>query len=86
MKCLYLNYDQRKKIEALYASGASYKAIAADLRVCLTTVYRELERGRCGSGLDHNGRIKYSAEVAQKNFLESLKNRGKIKNKKADEP
>ena len=79
MKCLYLNYDQRKKIEALYASGASHKAIAADLRVCLTTVYRELERGRCGSDLDHNGRIKYSAEVAQKNFLESLKNRGKIK-------
>lgn len=81
MNCTYLNYDQRRKIEALYESGASHKSIAADLRVCLTTVYRELERGRIGGDLDHNGRIKYSAEVAQKNFIDSLKKRGKIKNK-----
>lgn len=77
MKRIYLNYDQRKKIEALYAAGISHRAIAADLRVCLTTVYRELERGRCGSELDQNGRYKYSAEVAQRKFLINLKNRGK---------
>ena len=81
----YLNYDQRKQIEKMHASGDSPQVIAATLDVCFSTVYRELERGRCGSDLDHNGRFKYSAEVAQKNFLESLKNRGKIKNKKAKE-
>ncbi len=82
MKCRYLSYDDRKKFEALYAAGASLKAIAEALNVCLTTVYRELQRGKNGTDLDANGREKYSAEQAQKIFLESLKGRGKIKNKK----
>ena len=76
MKCRYLTFDDRKKIEALYVSGASLAAIADTLGVHLVTIYRELARGSCGD-LDKNGREKYSAEAAQKAFLESMKRRGK---------
>lgn len=80
MKCKYLTFENRKKIEALYISGASLPDIADALGVHLVTIYRELARGECGK-LDNNGRQKYSAEVAQNAFLASLKNRGKTKNK-----
>ncbi len=78
MKSRYLTFDDRKKIEALYVSGASKKAIADTLGVHLGTIYRELARGSCGE-LDANGRDRYSAEAAQKKYLEAMKSRGKLK-------
>ena len=84
MKCRYLTFDDRKKIEALYVSGASLAAIADTLGVHLVTIYRELARGSCGD-LDCNGREKYSAEAAQRAFIESVKRRGKAKDKPKEE-
>ncbi len=85
MKLRYFSYDDRKRFEALYQSGASPKALAQTFEVNLATVYREIERGSSGEGeieLDANGRVKYSAERAQAAFVNALKNRGKNKNKK----
>jgi len=83
MRYRYFSYDDRKRFEALYASGASPKALAATFNVNLATVYREIERGREGDmELDANGRVKYSAQRAQEVFIKGLKNRGKAKNKK----
>lgn len=78
MICRYLDYEDRKNLEALYAAGKSLADIANTLGVHLATIYRELARGNTGK-LDENGRNKYSAELAQKNIQSSIKNRGRCK-------
>ena len=40
-----INWDMRLKLEALYNAGLHKKEIAAQLGVCLATVYNELKRG-----------------------------------------
>lgn len=75
MNCRYLTYDDRKSIEALYASGVSLTDIASELGVHLATIYRELTRGGTGE-LDDNGRCRYSAELAQKTVQNNIKRRG----------
>ena len=75
MTCRYLAYEDRKKLEALYAAGKSLTEIASELGVHLATIYRELARGATGS-LDSNGRNGYSSELAQKTVQDSIKRRG----------
>jgi len=75
MTCRYLNYEDRKSIEALYKAGVSLVDIASELGVHLATIYREMTRGGTGE-LDGNGRSGYSAEIAQKTVQESIKRRG----------
>lgn len=53
-----LNYEDRKKIERLYSSGARIDEIAAKIDVAAATIYRELKRGG----------EPYKAEVAQKSI------------------
>lgn len=78
MTCRYLAYEDRKKLEALYDSGVSLIAIAAELGVHLATIYRELARGATGE-LNESGRSGYNAEQAQKAVLSSIKSRGRRK-------
>ena len=76
MTCRYLTYEDRKKLETLYADGESLTDIAAKLGVHLATVYRELTRGGTGE-IDNNGRCGYSAELGQKRVSENFKRRGR---------
>ncbi len=78
MTCRYLDYEDRKSLEALWVAGTSCTDIACKLGVHLATIYRELARGDTGK-LDKNGRNEYSAELAQKNIQSSIKNRGRCK-------
>lgn len=57
----YLNYEDRKIIEKMYAAGERVVVIADKIGVCRATIYQELKRG--GSP--------YSAEVAQRKSLRS---------------
>ena len=40
-----VNWEMRLRLEALYNAGLSKRDIAAQLGVCLATVYNELKRG-----------------------------------------
>lgn len=71
----YLSLQDRKKIEALYASGSKPNDIAAEIGVHLATIYRELARGYTGE-LDDNGRRGYNAVYAHEEFLDSMRRRG----------
>lgn len=75
MNCRYLTYEDRKNLETLYNEGVSLPEIASKLGVHLSTVYRELIRGDTG----YDGIRNYSANLAQRNFNKSLKQRGRKK-------
>ena len=54
----------RQKIEEMYGAGMMPVEIAAKIGVHHATIYNELRRGDTGE-IDRNGRIGYSAELAQ---------------------
>jgi IS30 family transposase len=54
----------RRRIEELYNNGMMPVDIAAKIGVHHATIYNELRRGDTGK-IDGNGRIGYSAELAQ---------------------
>lgn len=56
--------QDRQEIEALYNAGERPVDIAEKIGVHHATIYNELRRGDTGK-IDHNGRIGYSAELAQ---------------------
>ena len=60
----HLTLKDRAELEALYNKGRGVEEIAAKLKVHRSTVYNELKRGDTGE-MDGNGRIGYSAELAQ---------------------
>lgn len=62
---MYLNFEDRKKIERLYSENTDIKDIAQSIGVCVSTMYREIQRG-ITEEMDKNGRFIYSAEKAQK--------------------
>lgn len=77
MRLSYMTYDERKRFELLYNGGATPGDLAEAFSRNLATVYSELKRGACGETEDF--RRKYSAEVAQKNFVAGLARRGRRK-------
>ena len=60
----HLMLSDRQTLEKLYNSGMAVVEIAAIMGVHHATIYNELRRGDTGK-LDSNGRIGYSAELAQ---------------------
>lgn len=72
----YLTFEDRKKIEELYAAGERPVVIASYLGVCFATIYRELKRGYTGSN-DDNMRPGYSAEIAELSLQNSFRSRGR---------
>ena len=54
----------RRQIEEMYGAGMMPVEIAAKIGVHHATIYNELRRGDTGE-IDRNGRIGYSAELAQ---------------------
>lgn len=57
-----LVFADRQRIEAMYNSGAKEKEIAAEVGVHITTIYRELERGKTKVSAG----MRYSADKAQR--------------------
>ena len=54
----------RQRIEEMYGAGMMPVEIAVKIGVHHATIYNELRRGDTGE-IDRNGRIGYSAELAQ---------------------
>lgn len=70
----HLTLKDRLELEKLYLSGCGAEEIAAKLKVHRSTVYNELKRGDTGE-MDCNGRIGYSAELAQRKVLFNYRQR-----------
>lgn len=66
----------RKRISELWDDGKSKLEIAAELGVCVATVYKELERGQTGE-TDHNFREKYDPARGQAVYNARMKNCGR---------
>lgn len=70
----HLTLKDRVELEALYSKGRGIEEIAAKLKVHRSTVYNELKRGDTGE-MDRNGRIEYSAELAQQRIIQNYRKR-----------
>lgn len=70
----HLTLKDRAELEALYNKGRGVEEIAAKLKVHRSTVYNELKRGDTGE-MDGNGRIGYSAELAQQEIINNYRRR-----------
>ena len=62
----------RREIEALYSSGKTPDQIAVRVGVHRSTIYSELIRGDTGE-MDSNGRIGYSADLAQSKMYQQAR-------------
>ena len=76
LKKRHLELKDREKLERLYAKGRRVEEIAAELKVHRSTIYNELRRGDTGE-MDENGRVKYSALLAQRTTLDNYRQRRK---------
>ena len=76
MQYKYVTYQERQEISTRYLNDERVADIAAALGLTLATVYRELKRGEPGA-LDHNQRMAYDPDIAQRRVRENLKRRGK---------
>lgn len=63
-KYKHIMLTDRQQIEELYGAGMMPVEIAAKIGVHNATIYNELRRGDTGE-IDRNGRIGYSAALAQ---------------------
>ena len=63
-KYKHIMLAERQQIEELYGAGMMPVEIAAKIGVHNATIYNELRRGDTGE-IDHNGRLGYSAALAQ---------------------
>lgn len=70
----HMTLKDRMELEALYNKDKSVAEIAARLKVHQSTVYNELKRGDTGE-MDSNGRIGYSAELAQQKIIHNYRQR-----------
>lgn len=74
-----VEFEDRKQIAAMYASGAIAADIAQKIGVSASTIYTELKRGQDGVTLDKNFRPAYDPNLAQKRVQEALRRRGRKK-------
>lgn len=79
----YIDFQDRKKIAALYLSNERVADIATRLGVSTAAVYRELKRGETSdeSGnvvLDRNQRRAYNPVIAQQTVQANFKRRGRV--------
>lgn len=72
----YLGPAEREIIAKAWAGYSSVAEIAQQVGVAKKTIYEELRRGQDGQ-LDHNQRLAYDPELAQRRFQENLRRRGK---------
>jgi IS30 family transposase len=73
----YLTYTERLKIEALSRSGVPAKEIAHQLNRHISTIYRELKRGRYNRlEYDYTYSDCYSADIAHDKYRQNIKAKG----------
>ena len=70
----HLTLQDRLELETLYGKRSRVEQIAARLKVHRSTIYNELKRGDTGE-MDSNGRIGYSAELAQQQIIKNYRHR-----------
>ena len=69
----HLNWNRRLKIEQMYNDGRKPKEIADALHYHVSSIYRELERGRYEhKNTDWTISIRYSPDIAQKKAEENM--------------
>ena len=74
----HLTWDDRIQIEALVKADTGIKEMAEVIGVNLSTIYRELARGRTTQrNSDWTERITYSADLAQQRADQNKKNKGR---------
>ena len=74
-----LTITDRRKIEKMYLSGEKAKDMADTLRVNVSTIYRELKRGRyMHRNSDWTETERYSADIAEEKYQENLKAKGPV--------
>lgn len=74
-----LTITDRRKIEKMYLSGEKVKDMADTLRVNVSTIYRELKRGRyMHRNSDWTETERYSADIAEEKYQENLKAKGPV--------
>lgn len=76
-KYRYINFPDREKIEKMSKAGESLQAIADEIGVSVSTVYRELHRG-CTDD-KKKMRYAYSAKKAQETLKKNFSKRGRKK-------
>lgn len=64
-KTKWLALADRRKIEEMYGRGLPIQEIADKMQRNRATIYREIRKGETGE-MDANGRLGYSADIAQK--------------------
>ena len=74
----HLTFTDRLRIEAWERVGTSPRVMAAELGVHISTIYRELQRGRYErlNGKDYTYSSKYSPDIAEKKYRDHLKAKG----------
>ena len=74
-----LTITDRRKIEKMYLSGEKAKDMADTLSVNVSTIYRELKRGRyMHRNSDWTETERYSADIAEEKYQENLKAKGPV--------
>lgn len=82
-KAKNLTFEDRKRLEQMWKSGAPVLKIAVELEVSQCAVYTELKRGRkfderTGEAvLDRNFRPDYCAERGEMTYQSNLRKRGR---------
>ena len=73
----HLSFTDRLKIEAWESIGTSPRVMAKELGVHISTIYRELKRGRYERlNTDLTTEDRYSPDIAEKKYRDSLKAKG----------
>ena len=73
----HLTFTDRLKIEAWLRVGTAPKVMAAELGVHISTIYRELKRGRYEHlNSDYTTENRYSPDIAEERYQKNLKAKG----------
>ena len=73
----HLTLTDRLQIEALVKAGASVSSIASALEVHISTIYRELKRGRYTHlNSDLTTEERYSPDIAEQRYRDHLRAKG----------
>lgn len=73
----HLSFTDRLKIEAWERVGVKPRVMADELGVHISTIYRELKRGRYERlNLDYTTEERYSPDIAEQKYQENLRAKG----------
>ena len=80
----YRTYEERKKIQRLWETGATAKEIAGEISASVSSIYAELRRGKTKKRLPDQ-RLHYDADLAQRRLQEAIERRGNRRTHRPEE-